>query len=254
VEREANLRRLNRGDPAMTGPERDSSLSITPGIIARIALRLAVILAALAALLFLPAGRLDWLEAWLFVVAYGLFLASYGAWALVKDPDQLRERQRVAENVKHWDKVIMAVYTLLLLVLFPLAGLDAGRFRWSSVPPAVTLLGWLGFLAGGALIFWTLAVNTYLSRMARIQHDRGQRVVTSGPYQYVRHPMYAGNILLFLCVPLVLGSWWAGIPALLIGGLYVLRTYLEDRMLQQELDGYMAYAQRVPYRLLPGIW
>jgi protein-S-isoprenylcysteine O-methyltransferase Ste14 len=238
----------------MTEPEQDSGFSITPTTVARIALRLSIIIGALAGLLFLPAGRLDWLEAWLFVAAYGLFLTCYGVWALVKDPDQLRERQRVAENVKQWDKVIMGVYTVLLLVLFPLAGLDAGRFRWSSVPLALTLLGWLGFLAAGALIFWTLAVNTYLSRMARIQHDRGQRVVTSGPYRYVRHPMYAGNVVLFLCVPLILGSWWAGIPGLLIGGLYVLRTCLEDRMLRQELEGYVAYAQQVPYRLLPGIW
>jgi protein-S-isoprenylcysteine O-methyltransferase Ste14 len=236
------------------GEAQNSGFSLTPALVARMALRLAIIIGALAVLLFLPAGRLDWLQAWLFVVAYGLFLAFYGLWAAAKDPDQLRERGRVAENVKQWDKVIMAVYTLLLLVLFPLAGLDAGRFRWSSVPLALTLLGWLGFFAAGSLIFWTLATNTFLSRMARIQHDRGQRVVTSGPYRYVRHPMYAGNVVLFLCTPLVLGSWWAGIPALLIGALFVLRTYLEDRMLQQELEGYSDYAQRVRYRLLPGIW
>jgi protein-S-isoprenylcysteine O-methyltransferase Ste14 len=238
----------------LMGEAQNSDFFITPAIIARIVLKLSVIIGALAGLLFLPAGRLDWLEAWLFVVAYGLFLAFYGLWASVKDPDQLHERQQVAENVKQWDKVIMAVYTLLLLVLFPLAGLDAGRFGWSSVPLAITLLGWLGFVAAGSLIFWTLATNTYLSRMARIQHDRRQRVVTSGPYQHVRHPMYTGNVLLFLCVPLVLGSWWAGIPGLLIGALYVLRTCLEDRMLRQELEGYSDYAQRVRYRLLPGIW
>jgi protein-S-isoprenylcysteine O-methyltransferase Ste14 len=236
------------------GKAQNSGSSITPALVARIALRLAIIVGALAGLLFLPAGRLDWLQAWLFVVAFGLFLAFYGLWASVKDPDQLRERGRIAENVKQWDKVIMAVYTLLLLVLFPLAGLDAGRFRWSSVPLAITLLGWLGFFAAGSLVFWTLATNTFLSRMARIQHDRGQRVVTSGPYRYVRHPMYAGNVVLFLCVPLVLGSWWAGIPGLLISGLFVLRTGLEDRMLRQELEGYSDYAQCVRYRLLPGIW
>ena len=227
---------------------------ITPRLILRIILRLAIVIGAFAALLFIPAGRLDWVEAWLFVGVFGCFLILYAVWSLLKDPAQLQERSKVAENVKSWDKVIMGIYTVLLLVLFIVAGLDAGRFGWTSPAMETRIIAWVGLAAGGALIFWAIVANTYLSRMARIQSDRDQQVVTSGPYRFVRHPMYLGIIVLFLCLPLVLGSWWAEIPGSLIAVLFIVRTALEDRMLKDELKGYMEYARRVHYRLFPGIW
>jgi protein-S-isoprenylcysteine O-methyltransferase Ste14 len=103
-------------------------------------------------------------------------------------------------------------------------------------------------------MLWAGATNTYLSRFARIQDDRGHTVVTSGPYGYVRHPMYAGVIVLFLCIPLVLGSWLALLPGAANAVLMVTRARQEDRMLRAELGGYEAYAHRVRYRLLPGVW
>ena len=223
---------------------------------ARIALGLAVVLGSLGLLLFVPAGRLDWAEAWVLIAAYGVFLAVYGWWGLRRDPEQLRERgqARKAENVKPWDKAIMAVYTVFLLLTPIVAGLDAGRFRWSAVPLPAKLLAWLGLALAGALIFWALATNTYLSRMARIQDDRGQVVVTAGPYRFVRHPMYLGVILLFICMPVALGSWWALLPGAVIGALFVLRTAKEDRMLRDELSGYVEYSARVRYRLVPRVW
>jgi len=227
---------------------------LTPKLVVRIVLRLAVIVGLLAAILFLSAGRLDWLEAWVFVAVYGSFLVMYAVWSVFRDPAQLQERGRVAENVKSWDKTILGIYTVLLVPLFVLAGLDAGRFGWSSPPLAMAIIGWVGLIAASLLVFWALMVNTYLSRMVRIQSDRGHQVVTTGPYRYVRHPMYVGIIVLFLCVPLVLGSWWAEIPAALIAMLYVIRTVLEDRTLKEELEGYKEYAQQVCYRLLPGVW
>jgi len=99
-----------------------------------------------------------------------------------------------------------------------------------------------------------MRTNQYLSRFARIQNDRGQQVVTNGPYRYVRHPMYASIIPFVLCVALILGSWWALVPGAIIAILFVIRTSLEDRMLQKELRGYEEYTQRVRYRLLPGVW
>ena len=99
-----------------------------------------------------------------------------------------------------------------------------------------------------------MVTNTYLSRVARIQEDRGQVVVMAGPYKYVRHPMYIGIILLFLSIPLALGSWWALIPGVGIGILFVIRTAKEDQMLRSELSGYADYSNRVRYRLVPGIW
>ena len=104
------------------------------------------------------------------------------------------------------------------------------------------------------LLMWVTATNTYLSRYVRIQDDRGHKVITSGPYHFVRHPMYASNILFFPSIPLLLGSWWAMIPAFMIMGLFTLRTYLEDQTLQVELPGYKEYAQKIRYRLVPGIW
>jgi protein-S-isoprenylcysteine O-methyltransferase Ste14 len=236
-------------------PPHDTPLG-APLSAARIALSLVIVLGGLAALLFVPAGRLDWVEAWALLGAYSLFLALYAWWGLRRDPDQLRERGRArkAENVKPWDKAIMVAYTVLLLLTPVVAGLDAGRFHWSAVSLPAKLLAWLGLAVAGALIFWAITTNTYLSRMARIQEDRGQIVITSGPYRFVRHPMYLGIIILFLGMPVALGSWWTLLPGAAIGLLFVLRTAKEDQMLREELPGYSEYAQRVRYRLLPGVW
>jgi protein-S-isoprenylcysteine O-methyltransferase Ste14 len=236
----------------------DLEPSAAPGTsiraVARVVLSLVCVLGVLAALLFVPAGRLDWVEAWAFIISYGLFLTLYALWGLLKDPGQLKERGQVAENVKSWDKAIMAAYTVFLLMTFVVSGLDAGRLHWSSVPLTARVIAWVGLAVGGSLIFWALATNTYLSRVARIQQDRGQVVVSSGPYRYVRHPMYLGIIILFICVPLALGSLWALIPGSVIGLLYIARTIKEDRMLREELPGYADYAQRVRYRIVPGFW
>ncbi len=175
-------------------------------------------------------------------------------WGALKAPDLLEERSRVAENVKRWDKVIMAAYIILLPTTLVLAGLDVGRVQWSQVKWAWQVLGLVGMTLAGGLIFWTILTNAYLGRMVRIQEDRGHQVVTDGPYRYVRHPMCVGIILLFPCLALFLGSWWALAPALLIAALMVVRTALEDRTLQAELPGYAEYARQTRYRLLPGVW
>ncbi len=213
-----------------------------------------VLILVMDLLLFVPAGRLDWTAAWILSLLYGVSLLAYAVWGTLKAPDLLKERSQVAENVKVWDKVIMAMYTVLLLATLVLAGLDVGRVRWSQIPAAWQVLGLVGMVLSGGLIFWTIRTNAYLGRMVRIQEDRGHQVVTGGPYRYVRHPMYVGIILLFPCMTLFLGSWWALVPACLIGMLMVVRTGLEDRTLRAELPGYAEYAQRVRSRLLPGVW
>ena len=213
-----------------------------------------IIILVMDLLLFIPAGHLDWPAAWILSLLYGVFLLVYAVWGTLRAPDLLRERSRVAENVKIWDKVIIAVYTILLMVTLILAGLDAGRFLWSNTPVAVQVLGLLGMVLASGLVFWTIHTNAYLGRMVRIQQDRGHQVVTGGPYRFVRHPMYLGIILLFPCMVLFLGSWWALVPAILIAVLMVIRTALEDHTLQTELPGYAEYAQRVSCRLIPGVW
>ncbi len=223
-------------------------------LIARMILSLIGIALALSLLLFVPAGRLNWFDAWIYIAGYLVFLIVYAVWAFRNDPNLLKERSRVASNTKGWDKLIMSLYTVLLFCLFILVSLDAGRFHWSSSPLFLKLIGWLGLIFAAWLIFWVIRTNTYASRVARIQADRGQTVISSGPYQFVRHPMYAGIIVLFLCTPLALGSFWGLIPAVLIDVLFFIRTELEDSMLRKELAGYEDYAKHIPYRLLPRIW
>jgi protein-S-isoprenylcysteine O-methyltransferase Ste14 len=223
-------------------------------IVARVLFSLLLIMAVLAVLLFIPAGRLDWPEAWVLLVTYSVFLLLYGIWGLIRDPAQLQERRKPGANAKAWDRFLMLLYSVLLVILFPVCALDAGRFRWSSPPRAVEALGWIGLALAGAIIFWVMTTNTFASRMARIQQDRGQTVVSTGPYRYVRHPMYLGNIILFAGIPVALGSLWGLIPGLLIALVFILRTALEDRMLRRELTGYEEYAAHTRYRLFPGIW
>jgi len=215
---------------------------------------LLTIVAGLAAILFISAGRLDWIQAWAFSLAFGSFLTFYGLWALRNDPGQLNERSQVGENTKRWDKVILTIYTVLLFSMLILAGLDAGRFGWAVAPLALQILGWCGAACAGFVIFRTVMVNTFLSRTVRIQDDRGQRVIDTGPYARVRHPMYLGIIVLMVSIPVLLGSLWALVPGGLIGVLFIVRTALEDRTLHQELPGYPEYARRVRYRLLPLVW
>lgn len=209
------------------------------------------------ALLFIAAGTVNWPMAWVYVA---LFLAStLGSRGVVlkRNPDTLRERAqfRSAEGVKAWDRTLVLLVGLLGPAASALvAGLDR-RWEWSaSVPLAIQILATLLVAAGYGLAVWAMIENRYFSSVARIQKERGQRVVTTGPYRFVRHPSYAGAIVASLALPIMLETLWALIPALGMVGAVVLRTELEDRMLREELDGYQGYAERTRYRLLPGVW
>jgi len=204
-------------------------------------------------LLFLSAGRLDWLWAWLFLAGW-LLLMLMSALVMSKSPGLINERGRRTENIKGWDKVLMAVYSLLLFTAPAVAGLDAVRFEWSAMPLAWHVIGGVLLIPAMIMPLWAMSANTCLSTMVRIQDDRGHQVVTSGPYRYVRHPMYVGTIFFGLCMPLFLGSWWTFVPCSLIVVIFTIRTALEDRTLRKELPEYVEYAQRVRYRLLPGVW
>lgn len=218
------------------------------------AIRTILSLIIFLAILFVPAGRLDWWEGWAFFFAFLAAVAVVAIWGQRRDPELMQERRKPGENVKRWDRIIMGLYTVLLLVLLILAALDSGRYGWSTVPFILRILGWLGLLVAMGIVWWSMASNPFLSGVVRIQDDRGHCVATTGPYKYIRHPMYDGVIMAALSVPLVLGSLWALLPAALIVLLFVLRTALEDRTLLDELPGYEAYAEQVRYRLLPCVW
>ncbi|VVB68490.1 Phospholipid methyltransferase [Candidatus Norongarragalina meridionalis] len=199
------------------------------------------------------AGRTDYWQGWLF---FFLTIAGYvGNYLAIRDkPDLVSERLKPGKGVKWWDMLYFALSTPLFLIMIGVSALDAGRFGWTTVPTWLVLFGSLVYLAGYAVFLWAKHVNSYFSSFVRIQKDRGQTVCTEGPYKIVRHPGYVGAILYTVASPLVLGSFWGLVPALLTLFVLIGRTYMEDNMLKNELPGYAKYAQRVRYRLAPGIW
>lgn len=205
------------------------------------------------ALLFGLAGRLDWWEAWAFIALYLAGILTNGLWSMRHNPEMLNERGRIGKNAKGWDKVIGLIYMVLLVGLYASAGLDA-RYGWSAVPLWVKIVGGVVFALSLVITFWVMTANTFLSTFVRIQEERGHSTVTGGPYRFVRHPMYAGILMMSLGMPLLLGSWWALVPGLLNIGLFFIRTTLEDKTLQAELPGYVEYTRQVHYRLIPGVW
>jgi len=210
--------------------------------------------AGFVGLIFLAAGTFRWPRLWFFLGFYALTTSALMLWLRRRDPGLFKERMTVKKDAKAWDKVIVKVYTALLMVLYILVPLDAVRFRWSRVPPTVSWLAFAVVFLAWIIVFWAFRENAFLSGLVRIQTDRGHSVCTTGPYRTVRHPMYLAVILSILGVPLFLGSLYALIPAGLIFGLFVLRTSLEDRTLRRELPGYPEYAARTRWRLVPGIW
>lgn len=180
------------------------------------------------------------------MAAFHLLMAAF------VDPTLLNERQSPASG--NVDRLTRPLGVALVLVHWVIAGLDVGRLHWSVVPWPVQAAGVAGFVAALAVNFWAMRVNRFYSSVVRIQPDRGHQPVVDGPYRFVRHPGYAATLFAMFSGGIALGSWLAMIPVLGFAALFIRRTLLEDRMLQQELAGYSEYAQRVKYRLMPGIF
>jgi protein-S-isoprenylcysteine O-methyltransferase Ste14 len=173
-----------------------------------------------------------------------------------RNPDLITERSRFSqhEDTKAWDKLLSPLVGLGGGLIPLVAGLDE-LFGWSpffSLP--IKILSLIIILAGYTISSYALIENRFFSGVVRIQTDRGHQVVSSGPYQWVRHPGYAGALLVYLVTPLLLDSGWAYLPGLFLTVLLFIRTALEDQTLQDELEGYQDYTKRVRYRLIPGIW
>lgn len=203
----------------------------------------------------LSAGTARWGWGWALVAVYFSQLAATAVVLMPRSPDLLAERSRVQPGTKRWDLPLtsMAVSVLPMAALV-IAGLDFRR-GWSAPMPLWGHLAALAvMLAGYAFTTWAMSVNAFFTSTVRLQPERGQRVISGGPYRMMRHPGYLGAIAFQLGMPFLLGSWWAVIPSVVAAALFVLRTALEDRVLQAELPGYAAYARRVSYRLVPGIW
>lgn len=216
-----------------------------------------VILSLLFPLFIFPfAGRWDWGMAW--AVAAAMAIATVASRLLIfkKNPDLLIERANSmkAENTKPWDKFLapaMATTPLLILVV---AGLD-DRFRWSvQFSMGLQVTGLVLVVVGFSTGTWAMVVNRFFSSVVRIQTERGHHVVDSGPYAIVRHPGYTGNLIACLGFPLALSSVWAFGPAIIVLAVTIVRTWLEDRTLREELSGYADFARRTRFRLIPAIW
>jgi protein-S-isoprenylcysteine O-methyltransferase Ste14 len=210
----------------------------------------------LGLVLFGAAGTLHWPEAWIYLLFTAALSFGGGYWLARHDPGLLAERlgSLIQRGQKRWDKLFMIPMLAIWLGWLVLIGLDAGRYRWSSVPLYAQVLGFVLLCLASYLVWLTLRTNSYAAPVIRIQKERGHKVVTTGPYAYVRHPMYAGALLFILGAPLLLGSWWGLLAGVLIIVLIGVRAVLEERMLKTELEGYADYAERVRYRLVPRVW
>jgi protein-S-isoprenylcysteine O-methyltransferase Ste14 len=212
--------------------------------------------AVFAALLFGSAGTVLWPAGWVFIAIFFGFALAIVLWLAREDPELLAERlsSPIQSGQPLWDKVFVAAITLLFLAWLIVMPLDAVRFGWSEVPGWLQLLGALGLLLSFYIVFLTFRENAYLAPVVKLQEERGQSVVTTGPYRYVRHPMYSSMFVFFPGSALLLGSWWGLLLCPVLLGLLVWRTTLEDRMLKNELAGYDEYARNVRYRLIPRVW
>ena len=206
------------------------------------------------ALVFVPAGRLDWAAGWLYVAALIAGLVVSYRFVRARNPELIEHRMRFGKGTKAWDKIWLWLFSPVFLSVYVVAGLDTVRFGWSEMPAWLWPPGLALYAAGTALFTWPMTVNPFFEKTVRIQTERGHRVIDTGPYRYVRHPGYVGFFGWILSVPLLLGSWWAFMPALAAVALVIVRTALEDRTLQEELPGYAEYASRVRFRLVPTVW
>lgn len=197
----------------------------------------------------------DWWEAWIYAIISILSFIISRVLAARRHPDIISERARYMqhENAKVWDKKLAPFLGIGGIIILVVAGLDE-LLSWSpkfSLP--LKIISLLIIMAGYALTSYALIENRFFSGMVRLQTDRSQQVVSSGPYRWMRHPGYAGALLTFLVTPILLDSSWAYLPTVFTSILYVIRTSQEDAFLQDELVGYRDYVKRVHYRLLPGI-
>ena len=211
---------------------------------------------AVALALFLSAGTIVWPAGWAFLALFFGFVVSLSLWLLRNNPDLLAERLTGVGRVdqKAWDKLFFAIALVLFFGWLVLMALDAIRFHWSEMPLWLQIVGALILVGSFWLFFLTFRENSYLSPAVRIQTERGHRVVTTGPYHYVRHPMYAAFVVYLLGAMLLLGSWYGSIVALLLFIAMARRAVLEERTLRTELHGYEAYMTAVRYRLVPYVW
>jgi protein-S-isoprenylcysteine O-methyltransferase Ste14 len=221
-------------------------------------LSLVVRMSLFAVALLWPAGTWQWREAWVLIVMWTVYGVVMTYYLLRHDPALLAERLKflpLHKEQKDWDKVLMLLFFIACIGLYLIPGFDVVRYEWSEpLPEWMRILAMLIHLPCFLLLGWVMRENTYLSQVVNIDKARGHKVVTTGPYALVRHPMYTIVIVLLFAVPVALGSRYALILSVFLTLLLLIRTYFEDRTLHEELEGYPEYTKQTRYRLIPGIW
>lgn len=216
--------------------------------------RLGTLFLTAAVALFGAAGTFHWWNGWVFL-AFLAVVSGLSGTLLQKNPSLAKERLKAGSQATALDKVLVILTGgILPLAMMVLAGFDK-RWGWTpSITPITSILAGMAMVPSIALTYWAMKSNPFFSSHIRIQKDRGQVVVSTGPYRYIRHPGYSGALFYNLAVPLLLGSWAAFGAGIAIALLIIFRTGLEDGTLRKGLKGYPAYAARVRFRLVPGIW
>ena len=222
----------------------------------KLLVQLAALIVVFAAILFGAAGTWRWPSGWAFLVLFVVVSLALSLWLAVTDPALLAERMRspVQKDQKPWDRVFLLLLVVVYVAWLAVMALDARRFSWSHAPLWIQVVGALLIVASYLGIAWVFRTNSFAAPVIKIQAERKQTVISTGPYAIVRHPMYAFAIWQFVGMPLMLGSWWglAFVPPILAA--VAVRTLGEEKMLRAELEGYDAYARRVRWRYAPGVW
>lgn len=223
-------------------------------MIVKLILQNLVFVGIMALVLFVSAGTLHWASAWVYLVVSLILGLASGLWLARTDPGLLAERMRLkAPEQPSADKWFMLVFLVIAAAWFVVIGLDR-RLQASTMPVLLQAIGLVLYLASTLFIMWVFRENSFAAPVVKVQAERHHHVISTGPYAVIRHPMYAGVMLYFIGTPLLIGSWWglAMMPVFFLA--FAIRSRIEEHTLMDGLPGYADYAERVRYRMLPGIW
>lgn len=208
-----------------------------------------------AIILFTSAGHFYLPRVWFFLIITFIYYLISTIILYKANPDLINQRGVVKSDAKLWDQFLMRAHNIMVIFVMPaIIGLDVGRFQWSNLSIYYVIPGFIFYIISTILINWAMIVNPHFEATVRIQKDRDHKVITKGPYNIIRHPGYLSGILWTVAVPLITGSFFGLIPGGVAILLLILRTFLEDKTLQSELNGYSKYVKKVKYKLFPGIW
>jgi protein-S-isoprenylcysteine O-methyltransferase Ste14 len=233
-----------------------ASAGIPRDLMRKFVVRTAAWILFLAVVLFGAAGTIRWTPGWVYLGFLAVMSFASGPWLARRDPELFRERlgSLFQQEQKGWDKLWIMAMVVIWLGGLVLMALGAGRYHWSHVSLWLQAVGLVLICVGFWLSMLTFKANSYAAPVVKIQRARGHKVVTTGPYAYVRHPMYSGALLFSLGTTLLFGSWWGLVAVAAFAVAIAVRAVLEEETLKAELDGYADYAARVRYRLVPRLW